>query len=136
MIRLRLNRKDYNDKQTLGVMDIYVNGIFKFALATLERGWNNNEVNNSCIPKGIYNISHYSSPKYPNVLEINNVPNRTNILIHNGNYYNHTSGCILIGLVHNDINYDGLNDVVKSRDSLDKLMDIVSEETDIKIQIT
>ena len=57
----------------------------------------NNQKCNSCIPQGIYKAKAYSSKKYPNVVEIQDVPHRDKILIHKGNYHWDIKGCILLG---------------------------------------
>ncbi|MDR2927503.1 MAG: DUF5675 family protein [Cytophagaceae bacterium] len=59
----------------------------------------------SCIPKGEYICKSYKSPKFGTVYHVQNVNNRTYILIHSGNYVGDTSkgwktnslGCILLG---------------------------------------
>ncbi len=56
-----------------------------------------NKKNISCIPEGVYEVKPYSSVKYPDVWELQNVHNRTKILIHVGNWVSDTDGCILIG---------------------------------------
>lgn len=49
--------------------------------------WRNNAEDISCIPQGLYNISAPCNTKsHTNVFRILNVPNRTGILIHPGNY--------------------------------------------------
>jgi len=76
---------------------------------TIELPWMDNIQNQSCIPQGIYNCSPYSSVKYKNVWQVRNVPNRSNILIHSGNFAcdvklqasvhdSDTQGCILVGM--------------------------------------
>lgn len=111
MIELKLKRKKYTDKQTIGTMDVYKNGDFVCCLSTLELAWNNNEVEKSCIPKGIYPVKPYTSPKYKNAFILEETTPRTKILIHKGNYHTNTKGCILVGLSHYDINVDGYLDV-------------------------
>lgn len=64
---------------------------------TLERPWVNNEQNVSCIPAGRYRCRKIRSPKFGNTYEICDVPNRTHVLFHKGNYLHETEGCILIG---------------------------------------
>ena len=51
------------------------------------------------IPEGVYNISNYSSDKYPDhfVLYNRDVPKGRSILYHAGNYGGHTEGCNLPG---------------------------------------
>ena len=136
MIRLILDRKKHSDKQTIGTIEVWNNNEFILSLVTLEQEWNNNEISNSCIPIGEYNVNHYSSSKYPNVLILHDTKPRTKILIHSGNYNTHTKGCILVGLTHSDINNDGYLDVVSSRTALKKLMQICKNETNISIIIS
>jgi len=136
MIELFLSRKKYTDVQTIGTMDVYNDNEFVVSLATLEQEDNNNEIGNSCIPKGTYNIDHYQSAKYPKAFILKDTLPRTGILIHNGNYHTHTTGCILIGFTHADINNDGFADVLYSRFALKRLANICRGETEITIKIT
>lgn len=69
-------------------------------LYIMERAWKNNKSNISCIPSGEYIckfLKRSASGKYRNVWHVQNVPNRSGILIHNGNFVTHTKGCPLIG---------------------------------------
>lgn len=65
---------------------------------TLERPWNGNAVGTSCIPLGTYRVKLLPSERWgrpvPHVL---NVPGRTAIELHAGNFYWNTEGCILLG---------------------------------------
>lgn len=74
------------------------------SLFTTERPWNNNERNNSCIPAGLYEVKWHKSPKFGWCYKVQNVPNRGEILIHPGNYYWNSHGCILpakkLGYIH------------------------------------
>lgn len=67
-----------------------------FAL-TLERPWLNNEQNVSSIPAGTYRCRRIRSPKFGVTYEVCDVPNRTHVLFHKGNYLEDTLGCILVG---------------------------------------
>ena len=70
---------------------------------TLELRWFNNIPNLSCIPKGEYTCKKIISPSRGEVYEILNVPNRTNILIHKGNFGEDSLGCIIIGEQFEDV---------------------------------
>ncbi len=65
---------------------------------TCELPWNNNKPSVSCIPSGFYNCIPHNSPKHPDTWEVSNVPNRSGILIHNGNTIADSDGCILVGM--------------------------------------
>lgn len=75
--------------------------------ATLEPRWDGNAVGKSCIPDGTYKLFRRSFGiyfrKYKKdhghafVLEIENVPGRTAVLLHKGNWERNSKGCCLIG---------------------------------------
>lgn len=62
---------------------------------TLEPPWLNNEKNISCIPDGDYLLRLTGDVKFP--IEIMNVPNRSGIFMHVGNWVRQTRGCVLVG---------------------------------------
>ena len=72
---------------------------------TFELPWKDNCRNISCIPAGTYTLVRRRSPKFGNVYLVQNVPDRSSILIHAGNfagdeskgYRSDTDGCILLG---------------------------------------
>lgn len=72
---------------------------------TLELPWRGNMATKSCIPPGTYLCSLVSSPKFGIVYCVHNVPNRSFILIHAGNWAgdvdcgrrSDVQGCILVG---------------------------------------
>jgi hypothetical protein len=72
---------------------------------TLERPWLQNKPNVSCIPEGTYELQMRRSPlleritegKYLTGWEVMNVPKRTFIMFHPGNWVQDTEGCILVG---------------------------------------
>lgn len=64
---------------------LQIDGVEHLPIYTLERPWKDNASNVSCIPSGIYTCRPYSSPKYPDVYEVTNVPKRDHILFHSGN---------------------------------------------------
>lgn len=50
------------------------------------------------IPPGEYTVKNLYSPKFGRMmLRLVDVPDRSGILIHQGNYSRHTRGCILVG---------------------------------------
>ena len=64
---------------------------------THELPWLNNERNKSCIPVGEYTCKKINTEHYGDVFQVMDVPNRTDILIHKGNFSTDTLGCILLG---------------------------------------
>lgn len=102
-------------------------GIINYGLSaracTLELPYINNEQNVSCIPAGYYIAQYRKSPSNGDVIELKNVPNRSYIQIHAGNYTSQIAGCILVGDSLADINKDGTLDVTNSKATLEKLLD-------------
>lgn len=66
-------------------------------LFTVERPWLQNERSISCIPEGTYQCAprRYNKGGY-DAIEVQNVPNRSFILIHKGNTMHDLAGCIAI----------------------------------------
>ena len=56
-----------------------------------------------CIPKGRYRMSIFKSPKFRSeVLLLHDVPGRSAIEIHKGNYPKDTRGCILVACFYSE----------------------------------
>lgn len=70
---------------------------------TIERPWLGNHPDVSCIPDGVYKCEpHIKSNNGQECWLLQNVPNRSGILIHTGNTDDDSEGCIIIGLMYND----------------------------------
>lgn len=134
-MELILSRCEQNDIQTLGELALYDNGKVKGHFMTLELPWKENERQVSCIPKGIYKAVKHVSPKFGKCLWLQDVPGRSEILIHKGNFYTDILGCILIGKAHIDINGDGHKDVTSSGKSVRQLMNMLKDIKDIEIRV-
>lgn len=85
------------DDSTFGVL-VYDN---QPRFVTLEPPWKNNQHNISCIPEGIYHAVKFNSPHFGRTWQLIDVPNRTSIEFHFGNYVKNTEGCILLGTSYN-----------------------------------
>lgn len=106
-----LNRFRDDGVQALG--DLTVGS---FACKTLERPWKNNQKNVSCIPVGTYTVKWtFSLRLLRYTYEIQNVPGRTGIRIHSGNYFSDTDGCIILGTAYGDLNHDAWADILNSK---------------------
>jgi len=104
-----------------------------FQCFTLELPWIDNLTNISCIPAGMYRVTKYESPSKGSVLLLHDVPNRTYVEIHSGNYTSQIDGCILVGDGIKYLNNDTIPDVTNSKKTLRKLLDLVPKETFIEI---
>ena len=135
-MKILIERLDYGDKQTIGKLYLLNNNneiIEDFW--SLELPWKDNRRRVSCIPEGIYKARKHNSPKHGLSLWLQDVPNRSEILIHKGNYYTDILGCILIGSDLMDINKDGCLDVTNSKKSINKLMAMLEDIDGIMIKI-
>lgn len=103
---LSLKRTKTSGLSTIG--DMAIDGVFE--CYTLERP----EVQ---IPEGVYQLEIRYSPRFkrplPHLLE---VPGRSDILIHSGNWPRDTEGCLLVGLQL------GTDMILQSRAALDPLI--------------
>lgn len=123
MLKAKIVRYNQNAKQIQGE---FIFG--KYKCDTLELSWKNNQREISCIPQGKYIVKRRYSPKYKDHFEVTNVKNRTAILIHAGNYYIHTNGCILVGKGFKDLNKDGYLDILQSTNTLNELLKVLPKE--------
>lgn len=122
-----LERINNSNTQTMGVITLFRDSDVLGTYRTLELGWHENTPNISCIPKGQYEVIPYSSKKYPKAFHVLDVPERSNILIHNGNFYTDIRGCILVGKEISDINNDGFLDVTQSMSALGEIIDKIGQ---------
>lgn len=129
MIKAKLIRYYQNDKVTLGLLNFI--DIDHKPIFTLELPWRNNAENESCIPKSIYNCTFTRSPSFGEVYAVNDVTNRSHILIHVGNYTRDTKGCILVGLGTSNVDVPM---VQHSRKALAYIMEITKKE-DFQLEI-
>lgn len=67
---------------------------------TLEEPWRDNARMRSCIPAGSYRVTKYSGTRHKSCFLVHDVPDRTAILIHEGNTLKDTAGCILVAKQH------------------------------------
>lgn len=120
-------------KQTEGELYVIKDGGIIYDCKTLELPWRDNKRRISCVVSGTYKVVKHTSPKFGKSFWIQDVPNRSEILIHSGNYNYNTKGCPLVGQTLTDINGDGLRDVTNSRKTIDELWDILPDEFEIDI---
>lgn len=131
-MRIRILRTtEEQSKQTLGVLYVEVDNSIVFECSTLELPWKENKRRISCVPAQTYKArlrkaAESPSRNYDHVI-LKDVPNRSYILIHSGNFHWHIQGCILVGSKHQDINKDGLQDVPHSKATMTKLMEVLEK---------
>lgn len=103
MIRLPLRRLNTGDEGTFGLL-LAPSGL---KLQTAELPWRDNHHDVSCIPAGVYRCEWQYSPKHKaNCYHVTNVPGRSVVEIHAGNFAGDVTklyqadllGCIELGL--------------------------------------
>lgn len=122
MKKLTLKRINSSNECVLGVLELDDKEICK----TLELPWRDNQKGISCIPVGEYKLSPYPSSKFGEVYIVNDVPNRTGILIHTGNTVLDIEGCILVGDSYGKLN--GKSAVLNSRQAFKILKELLGNE--------
>ena len=125
---LILERFFPNDIKTLGDLTLYEGNRILLRVKTLELPWKDNQRRVSCIPALNYPAIQHSSPKFGWCLWLQDVPDRSEILVHAGAYTEHTLGCILPGIMHDDINNDGIMDVKHSKVAMEALKHYIRQE--------
>lgn len=65
---------------------------------TIERPWQGNRRNVSCIPEGVYPIHHTQRHNGAQAIAIDDVPDRSAILIHSANWVHELKGCVAPGI--------------------------------------
>jgi hypothetical protein len=124
-MKAKLTRTLYQDKQTLGILELFDDkGKEVFECFTLELPDLKNQKQKSCIPKGNYDVVIRRSARFGLHFHITNVVNRDFILIHSGNFFSDILGCVLVGSGLKYINKDKYKDVVNSRATLKRLLQL------------
>ncbi|MEC4729010.1 DUF5675 family protein [Shewanella sp. D64] len=105
---------------------------------TVERQFENNMPNISCIPAGTYSLKKHISPKFgacfalenPNVgVTVEGPSQRTHCLMHVANWPEQLSGCIAPGMSFHPTQWG----VANSRDALDMLMEQLPDKSVLEI---
>lgn len=130
-----LRRFIKTDFYTIGRFQIY-NSSAKliFEAITLELPYRKNEKNISCIPTGYYEVIKRVSEKYGECFQLQNVANRAGILIHTGNFYRDTKGCILLGSSVEFMNDYTKTHLLQSQQAMKKLNSLKLQNFTLKIQ--
>ena len=132
-MKATLKRLFHEDKQTLSSLTFFKNGMTVLAVKALELPDRNNQKSISRIPAGTYHCSLRWSAKYDWHYLVNEVPDRSFILMHFGNYYTDTRGCILVGNAFKDINLDGYRDVTSSKKTMKRILTLAPKEFELTI---
>jgi len=123
MKRVLYKRIYHSDKVTMG--HVYYQS--KRIMSLLEPPWKYNYPNESCIPSGIYICilqEHVTQTgdSYP-AYQVLNVTDRTNIEIHVGNTISDTKGCLIEGLIYDEVD----EQVLQSREAHKMFIELIGD---------
>lgn len=88
----------------------------------------------SCVPPGKYKAFKRESPANGACIELEDVPARSHIQIHVGNFTRDIRGCILVGSSIAFLDTDEIPDVTNSGATMAKLLRMVPEHLTVEIQ--
>jgi len=134
---IKIHRNWHDKNQTLGNCTVIdEDGKPIFSALSLERGWNDNQNNISCIPAGNYPVRLEWSDKFQKKLwEIKDVPNRSECKFHAANYWYQLNGCVALGLKLLDINKDGYNDITDSNRTMQAFHNCFDLDIEAKLEV-
>lgn len=130
MRKATLTRQETADTGTFGMMTTDSG----FQVYCGELPDRNNEPGKSCIPEGVYVCRWAKSPKHGECYYVTDVPKRTDIEIHSGNWCGDTSkglksdveGCIILGNALDEIG--GQKCLIGSRDATSRFADDLEKQ--------
>lgn len=123
MITAVLTRDKADNQGTFGRLRVEAEGR-AFECHTLELPWRDNRRSLSCIPLGSYPVDWSHSGKFGKCYRLRDVPERSGILIHSGNFAGdktlglktHVEGCILLGMKRGTLS--GQAAILQSKDAI------------------
>ena len=121
---------------TLGVLKI--DGGEHEPIYTLEEPWLHNERKVSCIPMGEYLCRPHDGVQFKDVWQVMHVPNRSAILIHQGNTVKDIEGCILVGLDSGRAGWikEAPRAVMQSTKAVNLMRNIIGVDSNFRLIIT
>lgn len=145
MKKILITRTKEDQHQTEGKLELFNDkGLLIFTCYTLELPWRNNQRRISRIPKGVYEAIPHQSPRFGDSIWIQEVLNRSEILIHLGNFAGSKNprtgksdilGCILVGSRFGDITGDGILDILNSGPTMKKLYELIKRDNRLTVEI-
>jgi hypothetical protein len=132
-VKIGVNRFAYGENSTLSLFQIWAydknnNIIDTMTGYFLERKSDYDKCttagSKTAIKPGQYGISPHNSNRFPNTYKLGDVPGRNGILIHTGNNYSDSTGCLLIG---SDYSYNGIDYTISgSNDKMNEFRDFIN----------
>ncbi len=124
-------------KQTSGNLMVFNEDRFPlFSSLSLERGWRNNEIGISCLPKGSYSlVLEYSDKFKAELWEIKETYPRTECKFHSASFWHDLNGCISLGTNYEYINNDDYFDLKNSRNTMKIFHSVLSDFDKVELII-
>lgn len=119
----------YRPNLTTGKLIVFDQDSKVLELVSLELPDRGNRKDCSCIPEGTYPLKKITRPNGDPAFLIEDVPGRSEILIHKGNFAAgkkiDSQGCILPGLYFTDLNRDDNMDAAESTKAMERLLNVL-----------
>lgn len=122
-MKITVKRYDATDHGVFGQLSCDVD---PFTCVTLER-------HDIDIPTGNYPVTIYTSPEHGEVPLLHDVPNRSMIEMHEGNFEHNSKGCILVG--KNRAVIEGQDGIADTQDTKKALVDVIKKYDEVTITI-
>lgn len=133
-MRLVIERLTDNDYQTISTMFVLdASDYIEWNCHCLEPAWKDNQQDISCIPAGKYRVEKHIAPSFGKSFWVKDVPGRSEILIHIGNFRKDTRGCPLPGIDMADIDGDKNIDMSSSGKAIEKLWKLLPDSFELEI---
>lgn len=125
-----LQRYKTSDQGTFGLLNFST-----WNCSTGELPWRNNLPGKSCIPAGTYIANPFNSPTHGPCYKLTNVPGRTDVELHVGNFCGNTDqgyksdvlGCIILGSICTEI--EGQLAVADSADTYKRFLSLLAGDS-------
>lgn len=129
MKNVTLVRTSRNDVAIYGILMIVEGDSVDFVCRTIENA-------SKSFPAGVYPIKLEYSPRFQRDLwELKSVKGRSEIKIHQVNYWDDLDGCLGVGKIHQDINHDGVMDVAQSKVCLEDFLVTMQDQKEAEITV-
>ncbi len=123
-------------RETMRIQRIYlpkatIGHVPELGIWILERPWLDNKRNISCIPEGTYQIAPDQEGRFTGYQELQDVPGRSEIIIHAANYVHEVQGCLAPNMSI-EISGDAQVRGVDPRKALDMVRELAPEQVTIE----
>ena len=131
-------RSFQDTKQTSGVIVIYNQNRFPLLSSVcLERGWNDNKPNISCLPMGNHPlVLEYSDRFKKDLWEIKETGSRSECKFHSASFWYDLEGCISLGCRYRYINTDDYLDLSYSKFMMERFHSVLKDFDEVELIIS